>query len=118
MSTAERTMESYVPKRGDIIWLQFSPQSGHEEAGRRPAIVLSPHAYNALTSLALVCPITSQKKRYPFEVELPSGLAISGVVLSDHVKSIDWKTRGATFVCTAPDTLIMRVLEKIARLLE
>jgi len=79
----------YIPAQGDIVWLQFNPQAGHEEAGRRPALVVSPKEYNRKVGLALFCPVTSQVKGYPFEVLLPSGLAASGAVLSDQVKSLD-----------------------------
>ncbi len=86
---------AYVPERGDIVWLTFDPQAGRERAGRRPGLVLSPAVYNRRAALALVCPITSRRKGYPFEVSLPSGLAVSGVVLADHLKSIDWAARRA-----------------------
>jgi len=81
--------QEYLPEAGDLVWLDFTPQAGREHAGRRPALVLSPRAYNAKTSLAIVCPITSQVKGYPFEVALPSGGRIGGVILSDHVKNLD-----------------------------
>ena len=83
---------SYVPDNSaDLIWLNFSPQAGSEQAGRRPAVVLSPAAYNSRSHLALVCPITNQQKGYPFEIVLPKGLAITGVILADHVRSLDWR---------------------------
>jgi mRNA interferase MazF len=85
----------YVPDRGDVVWLEFSPQAGHEQAGRRPAVVVSPAGYNAKVGLALFCPITSQTKGYPFEVELPSDLHVSGVALADQLKSLDWRARKA-----------------------
>ncbi len=85
----------YVPDRGDVIWLQFNPQAGHEQAGRRPALVISPKAYNRKVGLLICCPITNQKKGYPFEVNLPEGIGITGVILSDQVKSLDWKVRQA-----------------------
>jgi mRNA interferase MazF len=88
---------SYVPRRGDIVWLSFDPQAGHEQAGRRPAFVLSPENYNRKTGLFLACPITSRVKGYPFEVALPDGLAVSGVILVDQIKSLDWKVRKAEF---------------------
>ena len=88
-------MGAYVPARGDLVWLEFNPQAGHEQAGHRPALVLSPQEYNRRVGLALVCPVTSQVKGYPFEVVLPSGLPISGAVLSDQMKSLDWKARRA-----------------------
>ena len=104
----------YVPSRGDIVWLSFTPQAGHEQAGHRPALTLSPHDYNATTGLALFCPITSRIKGYPFEVLLPSSGAVTGVVLSDQVKSLDWRARGAWFEATASRQVVAEVLEKIA----
>jgi len=108
---------SYIPDAGDLIWLTFDPQAGREQAGRRPALVLSPAAYNEKTSLALVCPISSRVKGYPFEVSLPEGLPISGVVLSDHLKSLDWTQRRADFVARAPGDVISEVLARLAPLL-
>jgi mRNA interferase MazF len=87
----------YVPERGDIVWLNFSPQEGREQAGHRPALIISPMIYNDL-GLALVCPITNSTKGYPFEVPIPSGINTTGVVLADHLKSIDWKARKAEFI--------------------
>ena len=107
----------YVPERGDILWLTFDPQAGHEQAGRRPALVLSAAAYNRRASLAIVCPITSQPKGYPFEVALPEGSAISGVVLADHVKSADWAARRAQFVAKAPADVLADVTAKLRPLL-
>lgn len=107
----------YVPDRGDAVWLSFDPQAGREQAGRRPALVLSPAAYNAKTSLALVCPITSKTKGYPFESPLPAGLPLQGVALSDHVRSLDWRVRQAEFICSVPDSLLDDVLAKVAALL-
>ena len=90
---------------------------GHEQAGRRPALVLSPSAYNAKVELAILCPITSQIKGYPFEVLIPDGLKISGAILSDQVKSLDWKARQAEFVCKLPATTMNEVLQKLSTLL-
>lgn len=104
---------AYVPDRGDIVWLEFSPQAGHEQAGHRPAMVVSPKAYNSKVGLALFCPITSQIKGYPFEVGLPSGLRVSGAILSDQVKSLDWRARKATRIERAPADVIEDVLAKI-----
>jgi mRNA interferase MazF len=106
-----------VPRRGDIVWLTFNPQAGHEQAGRRPAVVLSPLSYNAKVGLALLCPITSAVKGYPFEVNLPHGLPISGVILADQVKSLDWQARAVEFICALPDTVTQEVLQKIGLLL-
>ena len=84
---------AYVPEAGDIVWLQFSPQSGHEQAGHRPALVLSPRPYNARAGLMLCCPLTTRIKGYPFEV--PIGPGGSSAALSDQIKSLDWRARGA-----------------------
>lgn len=108
---------SYVPSRGDLIWLTFTPQAGHEQAGRRPAAVVSPKAYNQRVGLALVCPVTSQKKGYPFEVGLPTGLPLSGVVLADQVKSLDWHARKAELAGRLPATTLREVLQKLGTLL-
>ena len=101
-----------------MVWISFDPQAGHEQAGRRPGLVLSPEAYNGRIGLGLVCPITSQKKGYPFEVEIPAGLAVRGVVLSDHVRSLDWRARRAEFLCTVPDATVLQVIETLDTLLE
>ena len=108
----------YVPARGDIVWLSFTPEVGHEQAGHRPALVLSPEAYNEKTSLALFCPITSRGRGYPFEVPLPSSSAVSGVILADQVKSLDWRARHARFGCHAARQVVGEVLEKVHVLLE
>jgi len=108
----------YVPARGDIVWLQFNPQAGHEQAGHRPALVISPKAYNRKVGLALFCPITSQVKGYPFEVVLPSGLPVSGSVLSDQIKSLDWRTRQARLVRAAPPEVVDDALAKILTLVK
>jgi len=107
----------YVPDRGDLVWLSFSPQSGHEQAGRRPAICLSPKKYNAKTSLGIFCPITTREKGYPFEVKLPEGLPIRGVILADQVRSLDWKAREAEFIVKAPKKVLEEVLNLIYLLL-
>jgi mRNA interferase MazF len=107
----------YVPERGDALWLDFQPQAGHEQGGRRPAVVLSPQAYNGKVGLAILCPITRQAKGYPFEVELPAGTGIMGVVLADHVKNLDWQARRAEFICRLPDGVIRDILSKLAVLL-
>ena len=101
----------YVPSRGDLIWLNFSPQTGREQRGKRPAIVISPQNYNQKTNLAICCPITSQQKGYPFEVLIKSK-KISGVVLADHLKSLDWKTRKAKFIEKARPKVIAECIEK------
>ena len=109
--------DPYCPKRGDIVWLRFTPQAGHEQAGHRPALTLSPAAYNKKVGLSLVCPITTQVKGYPFEVPIPKGLEVWGVVLADQVKSLDWKARKARFCCTVPAATMAEVLRKLAPLL-
>jgi mRNA interferase MazF len=108
----------YVPDRGDLVWLQFNPQKGHEQSGRRPAMVVSPKSYNHKTGLALFCPVTSQVKGYPFEVVLPSGGKPSGAVLSDQIKSLDWRARNAKKISKAPKEAIQEVLAKIYALVE
>jgi len=108
----------YLPDAGDLIWLDFTPQAGREQSGRRPGLVLSPRAYNAKTSLAIVCPITNQVKGYPFEVALPVGGKIGGVVLSDHVKNLDWRQRRATKAGRVSASILRSVRERIAVLLE
>jgi mRNA interferase MazF len=107
----------YCPKQGDIVWLTFNPQAGHEQTGRRPALVLSPGAYNSKVGLALFCPVTSQIKGYPFEVHIPAGYPVSGAVLADQVKSLDWKSRRATFCCALPEETIQEVLNKLGTLI-
>ena len=107
----------YVPNRGDVVWIDFNPQTGHEQAGRRPAIVLSPSAYNGKVGLAILCPITNQAKGYPFEVPIPTGSAVKGVILADQVKSLDWQSRNAQFICVLPLTVVAEVLAKLKTLL-
>jgi mRNA interferase MazF len=107
----------YVPTRGDAIWLTFTPQAGHEQAGRRPALVLSPASYNGKVGLAILCPITSQVKGYPFEVAIPAGSQIRGVILADQVKSLDWRVRQAEFICKLPRQTTVEVLDKLGALL-
>jgi mRNA interferase MazF len=107
----------YVPERGDAVWITLDPRAGHEQAGRRPAVVLSPSAYNGRVGLALLCPITGQAKGYPFEVGIPDGLSVTGVVLADQVKSLDWRTRKASRICSLPSEVAQRVIEKINALL-
>ncbi len=103
----------WVPGRGDIIWVTMAPTKGHEQSGRRPALVVSPAAYNGKVGLAILCPITSRVKGYPFEVQIPDRLPVEGVVLSDQVKSLDWRARGAEFVCTLPEDITLVVLQKL-----
>ena len=110
-------MSSFVPDRGDIVWVSLNPQAGHEQAGRRPALVLSPRSYNAKVGLAILCPLTSQIKGYPFEVTLPEGFKVQGAILSDQVKCLDWKSRKAEFICKLPQDITTDVLMKLNTLL-
>ena len=108
---------TYSPDRGDIVWIDFSPQAGHEQAGRRPALVISPGAYNKKVGLAILCPITNQVKGYPFEVMLPDGLPLQGVVLSDQAKSLDWRARRTTYAAKVHQDVTAQVLNKLGTLL-
>ena len=109
---------AYVPDRGDVVWLAFTPQAGREQAGRRPAVVLTPARYNGKAGLAICCPITSQVKGYPFEVTLPAGLPVSGVILADQVKSLDWRSRRATLIARLSDDVMEGLRLKLAALLQ
>lgn len=108
---------AFVPDAGDFVWLTFDPQAGHEQAGRRPALVLSPKIYNAKSGLALACPITNQAKGYPFEVVVPAGRGATGVILADQLKSIDWKARHAERLGRCTDEAFGEVRAKLAPLL-
>jgi len=107
----------YIPKRGDAVWITFNPQAGHEQAGRRPAVVLSPELYNGKVGLAILCPITNQIKGYPFEVLIPAGLPVTGAILSDQAKSLDWRERKAELICTLPPRTVSEALLKLGTLL-
>jgi len=107
----------YVPDRGDIVWLQFNPQAGHEQAGHRPALVLSPASYNRRSGLMLCCPMTSQRKGYPFEVVIEMDTDRESVVLADQVKSLDWKARKAVKKGTVSIDVIAETLSKLQTLL-
>ena len=109
-------MVIYVPDQGDIVWLQFNPQSGHEQSGKRPALTLSPKEYNQKVGLAIFCPITNQEKGYPFEVKVEGG-KISGVLLADQVKSLDWRKREAKFIVKAPSIVINEAIELLKTLI-
>jgi mRNA interferase MazF len=111
------TAPTFVPNRGDIVWIDFQPQAGHEQAGRRPALLLSSQSYNARSGLAVVCPVTNRSKGYPLEVALPVGLAAQGMVLADHLKSVDWRARRAEFFCHAPQEVVSEAQAKAAALL-
>jgi mRNA interferase MazF len=108
---------AYIPDSGDIVRITFNPQAGHEQAGHRPALVLSPKAYNGKVGLAILCPITSQVKGYPFEVRIPDGLEVGGAILSDQVKSLDWRARNAEFSCRLPATVFNEVVAKLGTLI-
>src|ERR1043166_2886041 len=107
----------YVPARGDAIWITLNPQAGHEQTGRRPALVLSPFSYNSKVGLAILCPVTSQVKGYPFEVAIPSGSKLAGVVLAAQVKNLDWRVRRAEFICKLPQETMGEVTGKLATLI-
>jgi mRNA interferase MazF len=111
------TSRANAPDAGDVVWLEHDPQAGHEQAGHRPALVLSPKAYNAATGLMLCCPVTTQVKGYPFEVELIGIKGMKGVVLSDQVRSMDWQARQATKAGRAADDVVAEVLAKLKVLL-
>lgn len=108
---------AYVPGHGDVVWLTFDPQAGHEQAGRRPAVIISPKAYNEKVGLAIFCPVTKQVKGYPFEVPVPEGLPVEGVILSDQVKSLDWRARRAEYLCKLPRRAMMEVFQKLSTLI-
>lgn len=108
----------YVPERGHLVWLNFTPHAGHEQGGRRPALVLTPTSYNGLTGLMIAAPVTSRVKGYPFEVALPEGGAVRGVILSDHARSVDWRARRAEFVVAVPEAVLEEVGGKLAALLQ
>ncbi len=108
---------SYVPDRGDIVETNFDPQAGHEQAGSRPALVLSRKIFNSASGLAIFCPITGRQKGYPFEVPLPSGLAVYGVILVDHVKSLDWQERKVNYLAKIPESVLIDVTAKLNTLL-
>ena len=109
--------QPYIPQKGDIVWLQFNPQAGHEQAGLRPAIVLSPSSYNLKVGLALVCPISSQVKGYPFEVAVSKN-EIQGVILADQMKSLDWRKRNIQFISKADSNIVSSVIGKFNALLQ
>ena len=102
----------YIPEHGDIVWLDFSPQTGHEQMGRRPAIVISPIDYNEKVGLGIFCPITSKEKGYPFEVKIINK-KIDGVVLSDQIKSLDWGIRNVEFIIKSKKEELEEVVDKL-----
>jgi mRNA interferase MazF len=104
----------HIPDAGDLLWFDFDPQAGREQAGRRPALVLSSLRFNLKASLAFVCPITSKVKGYASEVPLPPGLPVYGVVLCFHMRSLDWRARNPVFIGKAPDDTLLRVRDIVA----
>lgn len=110
-------IRNYIPRRGDVVWINMYPQAGHEQSGRRPAIVLSPRSYNSKVGLALFCPVTNQMKGYPFEVIIPPGLKVSGAILADQVKSLDWKIRNTEYYDKVPETVVLEIFKKFSTLL-
>jgi mRNA interferase MazF len=106
-------MAAYVPNRGDVVWINFDPQAGHEQGGRRPAIVLSPRSYNKPSGLALFCPVTSRVKNYPFEVPLPVGAPVTGVVLVDQLRNLDWHVRQVSFIGVLDEETLVELMEKL-----
>ena len=113
---APESLSNYVPDRGDLVWLQFNPQAGHEQAGHRPALVVSPRSYNGRVGLALLCPVTSHVKGYPFEVVLPAGGNAAGAILADQLKSLDWRVRQAKKFDQVSREVLIEVLAKIGAL--
>ena len=110
-------MPGFVPDAGELVWLTFDPQAGHEQAGRRPALILTPQTYNRRSGLAIACPVTSQVKGYPFEVSIPDGCGIQGVILSDQIKSVDWKARRAERIGMLPESVLSDLRARLAPLL-
>lgn len=108
---------AFIPAQGDVVWIDFDPQAGHEQAGRRPALVLTLKGYNNRANLAVLCPITRQVKGYIFEVLVPPGLAVTGAILADQVKSMDWTNRNTTYLCTLPVDVVEQVVKKITALI-
>jgi mRNA interferase MazF len=103
----------YIPDKGHVVWITFNPQAGHEQMGRRPALVLSPISYNSKTDLAILCPITTEIKGYPFEVLIPDGFPLKGVVLVDQVKNLDWKIRKSEYCFSISDEVLIEVQAKL-----
>jgi mRNA interferase MazF len=108
----------YCPDEGDIVWIDFDPQKGNEQRGRRRALVVTPHAYNRRTNLSVLCPITSKVKGYPFEIAVPPGGTTTGVVLGDQVKSVSWSDRNADFIEKSQSPLLVQVRAMIKALLK
>jgi mRNA interferase MazF len=110
-------MPAYVPDRGEIIWISFDPKAGHEQGGRRPAVVISPRSYNRPSGLALLCPITNRVKGYPFEVALPAGAPVTGVVLADQLRNLDWRSRKAELIGILPAEILGEIIERLRPLI-
>jgi len=108
---------SAAPERGDVVWITLDPHVGHEPSGRRPAVVLSPGSYNSKVGLAIFCPITNQIKGFPFETGIPEGLPVTGVILADEAKSLDWRARNAVKICSLPLETVVSVLKSLSLLL-
>jgi mRNA interferase MazF len=115
--TSSSRRARYVPERGDAVWVTFDPHAGHEQGGRRPAIVISARSYNKLVGLAILCPITSQIKGYPFEVLIPAGLPVSGAILSDQVRTLDWRSRKMEHIAVLPTDIVDEVVAKLKAVL-
>ncbi len=109
---------TWVPERGDVVWLDFDPQAGHEQKGRRPAVVISPSSYNGKAGLFLACPVTNQRKGYPFETSVPDALPVQGFVLCDQLRSLDWRARHAELICRLPVEVIEDIAAKVIVLVE
>ena len=110
-------MSSYTPAQGDLVWVNMSPQAGHEQAGRRPAVVVSHYSYNKRSGLTVVCPVTSRQKGYPFEVALPDEAEVVGVVLADQLRNVDWQARRMTFIAKLNEETLGEIWEKVSALL-
>lgn len=117
MKSGKDITDTYVPDRGDLVWLNFTPQTGHEQRGKRPALILSPKIYNEKTSLCICLPLTSKVKGYPFEVALPQGLKVGGVILSDQVKNLDFVARDVAYICKAPHEVLVNVQKNVLALI-
>ncbi|NCJ05146.1 type II toxin-antitoxin system PemK/MazF family toxin [Synechococcales cyanobacterium C] len=103
----------YIPQRGDLIWISFDPQAGHEQRGKRPALVLSHDGFNRTMGFAYVCPISNTKRRNPFYVRLPEDLSVTGVIMADQMRSLDFRARTASLICSCPDLVLQDVLRRI-----
>lgn len=114
----DATSSAWVPDRGDVIWLEFDPQAGREQSGRRPAVVLSPASYNAPTGRALCVPVSTKAKGYPFEVPMPEAFPVQGVAFADQVKCLDWRARHARPVAALPPSVVTSLLARTRALLE